>query len=248
MPKRLASLCMALALICAVSAPVFAQSANELAAQAAAAYDQRADLAQARQAVQFYEQALAADPASEETAWRLARALYWVGNHSSGEAQLQALEKAVESAQKAIALNPKSLPGHYWLGVCYGVYGKAKGIMKSLSLVDPIKQEMALVMEMDPAYEDGGPHRVLGRLYHHLPGLVGGSKSKAAEHLEKAVALGPQRWLNHLYLAQLYLDQDKKDQARELLQKIMAGPAQPGLEPEYADWRAEAMKLLEGLK
>jgi tetratricopeptide (TPR) repeat protein len=245
MPRAKVLLALAAALVClalAASAP-----AVDLMAQAASHYEQRAQPGQAQMAADLYAKALAADSKNEEAAWRRSRALYWVGTHLPESQQLAVLEMAVEAAKNAVALNPESLAGHYWLGVCYGVYGKANGIMKSLSLVEPIKEEMAAVIKANPAYEDGGAYRVLGRLYFKLPGLAGGSNAKAVENLKKAVELGPQRWLNHLYLAEVYMATDKKADARELLQRIVAGPAQAEQEPEYADWKAEAEKLLKEL-
>jgi tetratricopeptide (TPR) repeat protein len=221
--------------------------AADLMAQAAELYAQRAETQKAQQAAELYDKALKADSQSEEAAWRRSQALYWVGTHLPESQQLAVLEQAVEAAKNAVVINPASLAGHYWLGVCYGVYGKAKGVMKSLALVDPIKEEMAAVIKANPAYEDGGAYRVLGRLYFKLPGLAGGSNAKAVENLKRAVELGPRRWLNHLYLAEVYLATDKKAEAQALLQQIVAGPAEPGLEPEYADWKAEAERLLKGL-
>jgi tetratricopeptide (TPR) repeat protein len=213
-------------------------------AQAAELYAQRAQGDQAQQAADLYAKVLTADPKNDEAAWRRSQALYWVGTHLPESQQLAVLEQAVGAAKQAVAINPEGLAGHYWLGVCYGVYGKAKGLTTGLALVEPIKEEMAVVTRVNPAYGDGGAYRVLGRLYFKLPGLVGGSNSKATEHLGKAVELGPQRWLNHLYLAEVYLATGKKTEAQALLKQIIAGPAQVGLEPEYADWKAEAEKLL----
>jgi len=234
----IATVLLALALAASVQA-------SELMAQAAELYAQRSSIDKAQQAADLYAQALTADPKNEEVAWRRSQALYWVGTHLPESQQLTVLEQAVEAAKQAVVINPESLPGRYWLGVCYGVYGKAKGVMKSLALVDPIKEEMNFVLKVKHDYEDGGAYRVLGRLYFKLPGLTGGSNAKALENLKKSVELGPQRWINHLYLAEVYLAMDKKAEAKELLQKIIAGPAQPGLEPEYADWKAEAEKLLK---
>ncbi len=246
--KHKANFIMALAVLWALALSLPALAApQELLDQAAKAYAQRGELPNARQAAALYAQALAADPRSEEAAWRLSRAWYWVGSHLPEDQALEPFEKAVEAAKQAVAINPDSLAGHYWLGVAYGSYGKAKGIMKSLSLVDPIKEEMAWVIKKNPAYEAGGPYRVLGRLYFKLPGLMGGSNSKAIENLQTAIKYGPQRWLNHIYLAEVYIKEGQKDLARPLLQQVLAGQAEAGLEPELADWQAEAKKLLQGL-
>ncbi len=240
--KFLATLTAALLLALAASAQALA---SEMMDQAAVLYSQRAEAGKAQQAADVYGKVLQGDPKNEEAAWRRSQALYWAGTHAPEKEQVGILEKAVEAAKQAVAINPQSLPGHYWLGVCYGVYGKAKGIMKSLALVDPIKEEMAFVTKAKPGYEEGGAYRVLGRLYFKLPGLAGGSNSKAVENLKKSVELGPQRWINHLYLAEVYLATDKKAEAQALLKQIIAGPAQTGLEPEYADWKAEAEKMLK---
>jgi tetratricopeptide (TPR) repeat protein len=221
---------------------------QELMDQAAAAYAKRAEAKSAQQAVELYAQALAADPRSEEAAWKLSRAWYWVGSHVPEEQALEPFEKAVEAAKQAVAINQDSLPGHFWLGVAYGSYGRAKGIMKSLSLVDPIKEEMAWVIKKNPSYEAGGAYRVLGRLYFKLPGLMGGSTDKAIENLQTAIKHGSQRWLNHLYLAEVYIKEGKKAEAKALLEQIVAGQAEAGLEPELTDWQAEAKKLLQDLK
>lgn len=233
-----------LALGLSLAGAAFAATSAELIQQGDALYAQRADLAKAKQAAALYAQALAADPKSEAAAWKLSRAQYWIGMHSPKDQKLEVFQKGVNAAKQAIAINPKSLPGHYWLGVCYGVYGSAKGIMESLSLVDPIKKEMATVIELDPNYEAGGPYRVLGRLYYKLPGLFGGDNDKAIENLKIAVHKGPHRYLNHIYLAEIYYDEDKVAEGKALLDAVVAGPVEPGYEPETVEWKAQAKKML----
>lgn len=223
-------------------------AADDLMTQAAAAYAQRADMKQAQTAVDLYTKALAADPKNDTAAWRLSQAWFWIGINTPEGQDVEPFEKAVNAAKQAVAINPNSLPGHYWLGVAYGVYGKAKGVMKSLSLVDPIKEEMNWVIAKDPNYENGGPYRVLGRLYFKLPGLFGGDTDKAIENLKKAVQLGPNRWINHLYLAEVYIKEDKTPEAKALIKQIIAGPAETGFEPEYKLWKAEAEQLLKKAK
>ncbi len=236
-------LLLALALLAGPAAP--AAAADDLLAQANAAYAQRGDLQQAQRAAELYAQALSANPKSEEAAYRLSMAWFWLGMNAPEGKDLEPFEKAVNAAKQAVEINPDSLPGHYWLGVTYGVYGKAKGIMKSLSLVDPIKEEMNWVLKKDPNYEKGGPQRVLGRLYFKLPGLFGGDTDKAIDNLKQAVQIGPERWINHLYLAEVYLKEGEKPQAVALLKKVVAGPAEKGFEPEYKLWKSEAEKLLK---
>ena len=244
--KPLAVLALLAGLALCLAGSALAATTAELIAQGDALYAQRADLAKAQEAAKLYAQALAQDPKSEQAAWKLSRTWYWVGSHVPKDQKLAAFQKGVDAAKQAVAINPKSLPGHYWLGVNYGVYGSAKGIMESLSLVDPIKKEMALVIDLDPNYEAGGPYRVLGRLYFKLPGIFGGDNAKAVDYLKTAVAKGPQRYLNHIYLAEIYTEEDQQHEANQLLQAVIAGPAEPGYEPETAEWKVQAKKMLEG--
>lgn len=239
---------VALVACLALGGPALAGPCQDKVKQADELFAKRGEADNAGQAVALYEAAQAADPACQEALWKEVRALYWVGNHGPADAKEATFERAVQLAKKAVELNPKSIDAHYWLGVIYGVYGSAKGVTKSLSLVDPIKEEMKTVIAMNPNYDDGGADRVLGRLYFKLPGLFGGDNDKSMAYLEQAVKKGPRRYLNHIYLAEVYIDEGKKDQAKVLLNEVLAGPPQEGFEAEYAiDWKPQAKKLLDDM-
>src|SRR5688572_6604315 len=46
-------------------------------------YRARADVARARDAAAIWEARLAADPRDFESAWKVARAMYWIGGHDA---------------------------------------------------------------------------------------------------------------------------------------------------------------------
>lgn len=222
-----------------------AAPAGSLIAESDALYDQRADLAKAKEAMAKLEEALAAKEDAYSAYWRLARLSYWIGDHAAGnDAKKPIFSKGIEYAKKAIALGPDKADGHFWLGVNYGVYGEAKGKLKSLSLVKPIKEEMRRVLEIDPAYDRGGADRVLGRVYHEVPGIAGGSEKKSLEHLLKAVEYGPRVGLNLLYLADTYLSLDRVEDARKALETIVTMEPLPDLIPETTEERAQAKERL----
>ena len=230
------------------SLPALAQTPTEspLLQQGDELYTQRADLAKAKEAQAKYEAALAAKEDDYGASWRLARILYWIGDHTPGnDAKKQIFQQGIEHAKKAVALGPDKADGHFWLGVCYGVYGEAKGVLKSLSLVKPIKAEMRRVLEIDPAYDRGGADRVLGRVYHQLPGFAGGSEKLSLQHLEKAVEYGPRVGLNLIYLADTYLSLDRVEDARKALETILTMEPMPDLLPETAEEQAQARERLE---
>jgi len=212
-------------------------------------YAQRGELAKAKEAQTKYEEALAAGEDAYGANWRLARVKYWIGDHTADKNfKKQVFQEGIEHAKKANELGPDKVEGHFWLGVSYGVYGEVKGVLKSLSLVKPIKEEMRRVLEIDPAYDRGGADRVLGRVFHEVPGFAGGSEKKSLEHLLKAVEYGPRVGLNLLYLADTYISLDQIDKARQTLEYILTMEPEPDLIPETEEERVQARQRLEGKK
>jgi tetratricopeptide (TPR) repeat protein len=230
-----------------LAAAAQAQATNTLLQQGDDLYAQRGDLAKAKEALAKYQAALAAGEDAYGVNWRLSRVEYWIGDHTADKtAKKQIFQQGIEHAKKAIELGPNKVEGHFWLGVCYGVYGEAKGVLKSLSLVKPIKEEMRRVLQIDPAYDKGGADRILGRVYHEVPGIAGGSEKKSLEHLLKAVEYGPRVGLNLLYLADTYISLDQIEKARETLEYILTMEPEPELIPETMEERAQARQRLEG--
>jgi tetratricopeptide (TPR) repeat protein len=224
-----------------------AQETKTLVAQGDELMAQRGDLAKAKEALAKYQEALAAGEDAYGVYWRMARAEYWIGDHTADKTQKKRIfEQGIYHGKRAVQLSPDKAEGHFWLGVCYGVYGEAKGVLKSLSLVKPLKAAMQRVLEIDPAYEMGGADQVLGRVYYELPGLAGGSKKKSLEHLLKAKEYGPRVGLTLLYLADTYVALDEVEKARECLETLLTMEPHPDLIPETVEEREQARKKLEG--
>ncbi len=224
---------------------------GEMAA-ARAAYEQRADPVQAKAAVELFQRAAKADPASADARWEGARAAYFYGEYTEAAAsdseKMAIFSAGITLAKEAVALAPKGVEGHFWLGVLDGVYGEAKGIFKSLALVPEIKQEMKTCLELDPAVEGYGPDRVLGRLYYKLPWFKGGSTKKSITFLEKSLAGAPTNALTKLYLAESYKSEGMKAEAVKQLQEIVAMTPDPRWAPEHPQIKAKAERLLDKLQ
>jgi tetratricopeptide (TPR) repeat protein len=223
-----------------------AQENGSLIQQADSLYEQRGDLAKAREVLDKCQEALLKGEDTYGAYWRMARIEYWIGDHTGNNGEKKRIfEQGIYHAKKAVQKDGNRPEGHYWLGINYGVYGEAKGILKSLSLVKPIKEEMNKVLALDPSFDDGGADRVLGRVYHELPGFAGGSKKKALEHLLKSREMGPQVGLTRIYLADTYLSLDEIEKARQELEFVLAMEPDPKLIPETAEEKEMARKRLE---
>ncbi len=217
--------------------------------RARAAYEQRADPSQAKAAVDLFREAAKADPKSYEARWEGAKACYFYGTYTrdsaSDDEKMAIFQDGIDRAKAAVALSPKGVEGHFWLGVLDGVYGEAKGIFKSLAMVPDIKQEMATCQELDKSVEGYGPDRVLGRLYYKLPGFKGGDNKKSIECLERSLQGAPTNALTKLYLAETLKSEGQKPKAIELLKEIVAMTPDPRWVAEHPTIKARAQKLLD---
>lgn len=219
--------CLVLGLVL-VSMMAMGQTPEELIKEADALYAEVQDMETAEEALALYRDALIAAEDKYEAYWKISRILYYIGEHKEGKKDRQTVfAQGVYHAEKAMALGPEKPDSYYWRGVNNGKYGETRGVMKSLSLVKPIKSDMNKVIELNRAYEDGGPDRVMGRVYFKLPGIAGGSKDKSLEHLLKSKEYGPEDALTRVYLADTYLAKKEVEKARAELEYVLNLPDDP---------------------
>jgi len=228
---------------------LFSQEPEDLMAQGDKLYAEMKDLAAAEEALAKYREAFTQAEDRYDVYWRIARILYYIGAHTESKKEKKTIfSQGIYNAKKAVALEPEKPDGHYWLGVNYGVFGEAKGVLKSLSLVKPIKAEMNKVIEIDREYEDGGADRVLGRVYFKVPGIAGGSKEKSLEHLLKSKELGPNDPLTRVYLAETYLALKEVDKAKAELEYVLNIESDDRWVSGVEDCKEDARTLLKDKK
>lgn len=210
-----------LAVFCFVSFG-FPQSADELIAEADRLCSEMKDMTMAKEVESLLLRSIAMLDNKYDAMWRMSRILYFIGEHTEKKKEKKSIfDRGVYYAEKAVELEPEKPDGHYWLGVNHGKVGETRGVLKSLSLVKPIKNAMNKVIELDRSYEDGGPDRVLGRVFFKLPGFAGGDKQKSLEHLLKSKEYGPEDAVTRVYLAETYLALKEKEKAREELEYVV---------------------------
>ncbi len=180
---------------------------------------------------------------------RLSETMFWLGEYAAEEEhQEEFFGEGVEYGREAVRLEPDSAAAHLWFGANLGAHAVVRGIMASLSSMGELEEHGKRALELDETYFHAAPLRLLGRFYHQAPGFpIGpGDTRRAIELLERAVELGPDFYLNHLYLAEAYLSRRKKQEARALLEEILEAPA--GECPDYhALVQMQAQELLEEL-
>lgn len=160
-------------------------------------------------------------PNEFETAWKIARLVYFIGNFGLGETlnqsqQMQIFEVGYHAAEIAKNIEPKRVEGYYWYAINLGKYSLAKGKLTALKNAKIGRDALLEAAQIDPNYHWGGPYRVLGKYYQDVPsGISFGDKKIAQDYFKKAVAISPNFRLNSLYLSRLSND---KKQKMELLE------------------------------
>jgi tetratricopeptide (TPR) repeat protein len=162
------------------------------------------------------------------------------------EDKLAAYERGREIGRRAVELAPRNHDAHVWYAINTGRWGQTKGIMRSLFLLPTVREEIDIILALDPRSVRG--HALAGNVMLELPGVVGGDRVKAEDHFRKALASDPRFTVARVDLARALIAGGRYDEARRELQRVIAERA-PTL---GADWAAKdlprARALLESIK
>jgi tetratricopeptide (TPR) repeat protein len=206
-------------------------------------YADRAHLESAERAATIWESKLAANPTDFESAWKLARATYWLGGHMPKDAGQKQYERGIEAARKASMLQPSRPEGYFWMAANMGALAESYGLRQGLKYRGAIRDALETVLKIDPAFQQGSADRALGRWYQKVPRLFGGSRDKAIEHLQKSLTFNPNSTASHFFLAEVYIDADRPSDARAEIQKVLDAPLDPDWTPEDLEFKQKARAL-----
>ena len=180
-------------------------------------------------------------PNDYETAWKLARLVYFIGNYGVGEKRFVDTGEGVtlfyygaDAGLLASKLNPKGVEGFYWYAVDLGSYGLANGIVASASHARDGINALAAANKINSAYQWFGSNRILGRYYQELPAIFGGDSDRAYRFISAATKEAPNFRDNWLFLGQYYISAGQYDKALEACNKAISLPA---LDGKYEEMR-----------
>ncbi|MGQ9920663.1 MAG: TRAP transporter TatT component family protein [Desulfobacca sp.] len=185
--------------------------------------DPQVDRDKALQALSMYESLLpAAGTERLLVLARLARAAFFLGDLTDGGQRRLYYEQGRQYAETMVQEFPASVAGHYWLGL--NLAGLADvSRLQALRLLPKIMAALERAAAIDPAYDQAGAYRVLGRIYFEAPGrpLSVGDINKSLVLLQKASQLAPANSTNYLYLGEALLKAGRPDDARRQFEKVL---------------------------
>src|SRR5262249_40434011 len=122
------------------------------------------------------------------------------------------------------------------------------GLRAGMKYRTAIKKELETVLRIDPGFQQGSADRALGRWYFKVPHFFGGNRRAAEEHLRASLKDNENSTASHYFLAELLLDEQRRPEAAEELQKVIDAPLDPEWTPEDQDFKAKARSLLVRVK
>lgn len=213
-----------------------------------------------RDAIPFYEKAIALESDSFEANWKCARAyaryaatLKWeqyklkqkgdpLKNWEKKSAELG--DKGMVYATKAQELAPKSVEGYYWFVRC--VLARAEGVSWLTALGEGfyprVKKAICTAYEIDKTYYDYSPVFMIANFYSQIPWPMRDDK-KALHYYEEFRKLSPnvvEKEERECFAAELLLRQkgeEYREQAKALLDFVSQSE-----EPFLRDWAKGLLK------
>jgi hypothetical protein len=176
----------------------------------------------------------AAEAAPQDYAanWQAAKAYYrygdeMVGQETSGWKNLakDAAKAGMKYGELAAKINPKSVEGWYWYGLCVGTYSDCVSILAALNegLKGKTQKAFETSYALDKSYNTSGPVIALGRYWQVLPGIAGRDVKKAEQLFKEylaAVGSDPKIDKNiYYYMGALDKEKGNKAEAKVELQK-----------------------------
>jgi tetratricopeptide (TPR) repeat protein len=144
-----------------------------------------------------------------------------------------------------VRLAPDDGVAQFWLG-CLLLH--AADAERSYGRLKESLPHLELAEKLAPATDDGGPARMLGRVYQETPGgFLLGSKPEAIKWYKKSLEVAPDALSTHLWLGETYIASSKSDLARPELERVVATKARGGHEKEEGLYRQQAEALIQKL-
>jgi tetratricopeptide (TPR) repeat protein len=192
-------------------------------------------------------QAVTADP-SVDNLVALAEVCFIWGDvrAKTADDKLAAYEQGRQAAKRAVELAPRNVTAHLWYAIDTGRWGQTKGMMRSLSLLPLMREEIDTVLALDPKFPPA--YSLAGHFYYEVPGMLGGDVDRAEKLFRTGLGLDPTFTSMRVGLAKTLLKKGRAAEARKELEAVLAEKAPHNL----AEWTlkdsVEARELLDSIR
>ncbi len=127
-------------------------------------------------------------------------------------------DAAISTFEKAKTIQPSTADLHFKYGASLSKKALTVSKLKAVKYIEPIKSAFTSALQINPNHILA--HFGLARFYMHVPGFLGGSNTKAKEHVDKLLQLAP--FEGTIAEAHFYEDSKNYQKAEQLYKKAIA--------------------------
>lgn len=176
-----------------------------------------------------------------------AERLFRLGNAAGVEADKRKFhEEGFQLAEGARAQNPDD-PGALlqWTMHASAIAALDKNLA-ALKRIKEIEVTLLRLKEIAPAYRHAAADRTLGLLYRNAPMIISiGSTARAGRHLKEAFAKDPAYPGNCIFLADFYLSEGERREARRLAKECGTEANLAAFPEEAPEWTRISRRILD---
>jgi tetratricopeptide (TPR) repeat protein len=174
----------------------------------------------------------------------------WADQTPKDSVRATLAREGMQVCRRWLQRTPDQAAAHYYLAMNIGQLARTKSL-GALPLVKEMEKEWLATLALDAHFDFAGADRNLGLLYRDAPGfpLSIGSRIKAEQHLQRAVALNPEYPENHLNLIETDLKRKPASAPGEYkkLSEILAAARKqftgPQWQSAWEDWNPRMEKI-----
>ena len=215
-------------------------------------------------ALEHYRAAHLSDPQHYEAIWKFARSQVDVAkmliDDSTAERRDSLYGVAVAMAEGATYFDSLDAEGHAILASAIGRLSRTKGGRERVRYGREIYDEAAWAIELDPNHD--GAHHVIGAWHAEIMRLSGvakffaktfmgggfmekASRDSAVAHLTRATEIRPEYVFHHLELAEVFVELERYDEARQALQVVLELPVSDVSDPMHKETAAALLEEIQ---
>ena len=130
-----------------------------------------------------------------------------------------------EQARVAQSLEGDRVEAAFWAATCALEAARLSGKLAAGLALGRAQKQLNRAAQIDETYHFAGPLRVLGRVTHLKPLVLGGNLDYALAFFERALQIAPANSTTLLYYADALIADNQPAKARSTLKRIIAAPA-----------------------
>lgn len=160
--------------------------------------------------------------------WRAARLDHFCAMQAletSADEARALFTQGAERSHAAAQLEGDRVEAAFWAATCGLEAARLGGKLAAAAALGRAQKQLNRAAQIDETYHFAGPLRVLGRVTHLKPLILGGNLDYAIAFFERALQIAPDNSTTLLYYADALIADNQPGKARRALKQIIAAPA-----------------------